>query len=58
MVKHENIINLVNLQANLEKMCRTLEDQMSELKTKSDENMRQLNDASAQRARLQTENGK
>ena len=31
---------------------------MSELKTKSDENMRQLNDASAQRARLQTENGK
>ncbi|KAL2091261.1 hypothetical protein ACEWY4_013524 [Coilia grayii] len=43
--------------ANLEKMCRTLEDQMSELKTKSDENMRQLNDVSAQRARLQTENG-
>ena len=57
MFKHENIINFLNLQANLEKMCRTLEDQMSELKTKSDENMRQLNDASAQRARLQTENG-
>ena len=31
-------------QANLEKMCRTLEDQLSELKSKSDENIRQLND--------------
>ena len=39
-------------------MCRTLEDQLSEIKTKSDENVRQLNDMNAQRARLQTENGK
>ncbi len=39
-------------------MCRTLEDQPSEIKTKSDENVRQLNDMNAQRARLQTENGK
>lgn len=39
-------------------MCRTLEDQLSEIKTKSDENIRQLNDMNAQRARLQTENGK
>ncbi len=39
-------------------MCRTLEDQLSEIKTKSDENSRQLNDMNAQRARLQTENGK
>ena len=46
------------LQSNLEKLCRTLEDQLSELKTKNDENVRQLNDASAQKARLQTENGK
>ena len=38
-------------------MCRTLEDQLSELKAKNDENVRQLNDISAQRARLQTENG-
>lgn len=45
------------LQANLEKMCRTLEDQLSEIKSKNDENVRQLNDLSAQRARLQTENG-
>eukprot|EP00064_Thunnus_orientalis_P021007 superscaffoldBa00006118_g21161 len=42
---------------NLEKMCRTLEDQLSELKAKNDENVRQLNDINAQRARLQTENG-
>ena len=48
----------VNQQGNLEKMCRTLEDQLSELKTKSDENIRQLNDIGTQRARLLTENGK
>ena len=45
------------LKGNLEKMCRTLEDQLSELKAKNDENVRQLNDINAQRARLQTENG-
>uniref|UniRef100_A0A3B3R5B3 Myosin heavy chain, fast skeletal muscle-like n=1 Tax=Paramormyrops kingsleyae TaxID=1676925 RepID=A0A3B3R5B3_9TELE len=44
------------LQANLEKLCHTLEDQLNELKTKNDENIRQLNDMSAQKARLQTEN--
>ena len=44
-------------QANLEKLCRTLEDQLSELKSKNDENVRQLNDLSVQKARLQTENG-
>lgn len=38
-------------------MCRTLEDQLSELKTKNDENARQVNDISVQKARLQTENG-
>ena len=48
----------VNQQGNLEKMCRTLEDQLSEIKSKSDENVRQLNDVGAQKARLLTENGK
>ena len=48
----------VNQQGNLEKMCRTLEDQLSEIKAKSDENVRQINDIGAQRARLLTENGK
>lgn len=46
-----------SFQANLEKMCRSLEDQLSELKTKNDEHVRQLNDIGVQRARLQTENG-
>ena len=52
-----NVSN-VNQQGNLEKMCRTLEDQLSEIKSKSDENVRQINDIGAQRARLLTENGK
>lgn len=48
----------VFLKGNLEKMCRTLEDQLSELKSKNDENLRQVNDLGAQKARLLTENGK
>lgn len=39
-------------------MCRTLEDQVSEFKTKNEEHLRQLNDLGTQKARLQTENGK
>lgn len=46
------------MQGNLEKMCRTLEDQLSELKTKEEEQQRLINDLTAQRARLQTEAGK
>ncbi|XP_068434010.1 myosin heavy chain, fast skeletal muscle-like [Clinocottus analis] len=42
--------------ANLERTCRSLEDQLMELKTKSDENMRQISDLTNQRARFQTEN--
>ena len=38
-------------------MCRTLEDQLGELKAKHDESVRQVNDVSTQRARLLTENG-
>lgn len=38
-------------------MCRSLEDQLMELKTKNDENMRQIIDLTNQRARFQTENG-
>ncbi|XP_064172521.1 myosin heavy chain, fast skeletal muscle-like isoform X2 [Anguilla rostrata] len=41
----------------LEKMCRTLEDQLAEVKTKSEENYRQISDLTTQKARLQTENG-
>ncbi|XP_061074919.1 myosin heavy chain, fast skeletal muscle-like [Conger conger] len=52
-----NMEAVAKSKGNLEKMCRTLEDQLSELKTKSDEHLRQLNDTSAHKARLHTENG-
>ena len=45
------------LQSHLEKQCRSLEDQLCELKAKSDESFRQNHDLGAQRARLLTENG-
>lgn len=45
-------------QANLEKMCRTLEDQMNEHRSKAEETQRSVNDLTSQRAKLQTENGK
>uniref|UniRef100_A0A8P4KC78 Myosin-7B n=1 Tax=Dicentrarchus labrax TaxID=13489 RepID=A0A8P4KC78_DICLA len=52
-----NMEAVAKAKGNLEKMCRTLEDQFSELKAKNDENVRQLNDINTQKARLQTENG-
>ena len=39
-------------------MCRTLEDQLSEVKTKEEEQQRLINELTAQRARLQTEAGR
>lgn len=45
------------LKNNLEKMCRTLEDQMQEYKAKSEEGQRTINDVTIQKAKLQTENG-
>uniref|UniRef100_A0A8D3DHL6 Myosin motor domain-containing protein n=1 Tax=Scophthalmus maximus TaxID=52904 RepID=A0A8D3DHL6_SCOMX len=53
-----NMEAVAKAKGNLEKMCRTLEDQHSELKTKNDENVRQINDVSGQKARLLTENEK
>lgn len=38
-------------------MCRSLEDQISELKAKSDESQRNVTDITVQKARFQTENG-
>lgn len=46
-----------DLQNNLEKMCRTLEDQMQEYKAKSEEGQRTINDVTIHKAKLQTENG-
>lgn len=50
-------LHIFDIQANLEKMCRTLEDQLSEIKTKEEEHQRMINDLNTQRARLQTEAG-
>ncbi|XP_047666849.1 myosin-7-like [Tachysurus fulvidraco] len=52
-----NMEHIVKAKANLEKMCRTLEDQMSEFRTKAEEGQRTINDFSMQKAKLQTENG-
>lgn len=47
----------VSSQSNLEKMCRALEDQFSEVRAKDDEHVRLINDLNTQKTRLQTENG-
>ncbi|XP_076000045.1 myosin heavy chain, fast skeletal muscle-like [Genypterus blacodes] len=52
-----NMEAVAKAKGNLEKMCRTLEDQLSELKSKHDEAFRQLNDINAHKAKLLTENG-
>ncbi|KAJ8413253.1 hypothetical protein AAFF_G00092490 [Aldrovandia affinis] len=52
-----NMEQIVKSKTNLEKMCRTLEDQMSEYRTKYEEGQRSINDFTMQRAKLQTENG-
>ncbi|KFO18890.1 Myosin-3 [Fukomys damarensis] len=47
-----------NLQrANLEKICRTLEDQLSEARGKNEEIQRSLSELTTQKSRLQTEAG-
>lgn len=48
---------LLTLQINFEKLCHSLEDQLSEYKTKHDENARLITEINAQRAKLQNENG-
>ncbi|XP_056290565.1 myosin-6-like [Pseudoliparis swirei] len=52
-----NMEHIVKAKTNMEKMCRTLEDQMTEYKIKSEEGQRTINDLSMQKAKLQTENG-
>ncbi|KAK0146037.1 Myosin-7 [Merluccius polli] len=53
-----NMEHIVKTKTNLEKNCRTMEDQMSEYKTKYEEGQRCINDFNMQKAKLQTENGK
>ncbi|XP_041092607.1 myosin-7-like [Polyodon spathula] len=52
-----NMEHVAKAKANLEKMCRTLEDQMNEYRTKAEEGQRTINDFTTQKAKLQTENG-
>ncbi|XP_041638779.1 myosin heavy chain, fast skeletal muscle-like [Cheilinus undulatus] len=52
-----NMEAIAKSKANMEKTCRALEDQLSELKTKNDEHVRQLNDLNLQKSRLSTESG-
>ncbi|KAF7708892.1 hypothetical protein HF521_017949, partial [Silurus meridionalis] len=52
-----NMEQIVKSKTNLEKMCRTLEDQMIEYRTKFEEAQRSINDFNMQKAKLQTENG-
>uniref|UniRef100_A0A3B1JF87 Myosin-7-like n=1 Tax=Astyanax mexicanus TaxID=7994 RepID=A0A3B1JF87_ASTMX len=52
-----NMEQIVKSKTNLEKMCRTLEDQMNEYRTKSEEGQRTINDFAMQKAKFQTENG-
>ncbi|XP_061095230.1 myosin-7-like [Conger conger] len=52
-----NMEQILKVKVNMEKMCRTLEDQMTEYRTKFEEGQRTINDLSLQRAKLQTENG-
>uniref|UniRef100_A0A8C1VQH1 Myosin heavy chain 7 n=1 Tax=Cyprinus carpio TaxID=7962 RepID=A0A8C1VQH1_CYPCA len=57
----EQIDNLQRVKQKLEKekklCCQTLEDQMSEYRTKYEEGQRSINDFTMQKAKLQTENG-
>ncbi|XP_048410807.2 myosin-2-like isoform X2 [Stegostoma tigrinum] len=52
-----NIESVVKSKANLEKTCRTQEDQVNELKARNNEYSRSINDMMAQTSRLSTENG-
>uniref|UniRef100_A0A663NC02 Myosin-13 n=1 Tax=Athene cunicularia TaxID=194338 RepID=A0A663NC02_ATHCN len=51
-----NMESVSKAKSNLEKMCRALEDQYSEVRTKDDEHIRLINDLNTHKARLQTEN--
>lgn len=52
------MLGCVCLQAAVEKMCRTFEDQLNESKNRANEFQRQLTEVSAQKARALSETGK
>ncbi|XP_025719693.2 LOW QUALITY PROTEIN: myosin-13 [Callorhinus ursinus] len=43
--------------SNMERMCRTVEDQFNEIKAKDDQQTQLIHDLNMQKARLQTQNG-
>ncbi|XP_072339206.1 myosin-3-like [Scyliorhinus torazame] len=52
-----NVESVSKSKANLEKTCRTQEDQLNELKARNNEYARAINDMTAQTSRLHAENG-
>lgn len=50
-------ISFLILQIRFEKLCYSLEDQLSDLKIKHDENTRLINEINTQKAKLQNDNG-
>ncbi|XP_043936259.1 myosin-4-like [Protopterus annectens] len=52
-----NMESVSKSKANFEKLARSLEDQLSEVKAKDDEHVRLISDLTTQKTRLQTENG-
>ncbi|KAG5842091.1 hypothetical protein ANANG_G00173980 [Anguilla anguilla] len=52
-----NMEHVIKTKGNYEKMCRTLEDQLNEYRTKYEESQRSINDFNMHKAKLQTENG-
>ncbi|MBV99739.1 Myosin-3, partial [Eschrichtius robustus] len=52
-----NVESVSKSKANLEKICRTLEDQLSEARGKNEESQRSLSELTTQKSRLQTEAG-
>uniref|UniRef100_A0A8I6AIQ9 Myosin heavy chain 13 n=1 Tax=Rattus norvegicus TaxID=10116 RepID=A0A8I6AIQ9_RAT len=55
--KLEKEKSLFVLQSNMERMCRSVEDQFNEIKAKDDQQTQLIHDLNMQKARLQTQNG-
>lgn len=49
--------DLFVFQSNIERMCRSVEDQFNEIKAKDDQQTQLIHDLNMQKARLQTQNG-
>ncbi|XP_008571174.1 PREDICTED: myosin-13 [Galeopterus variegatus] len=52
-----NIETVAKSKSNIERMCRTVEDQFNEIKAKDDQQTQLIHDLNMQKARLQTQNG-